>query len=223
MSQTTPNVRPHARHYSLAVGHRAQARTLREVGPDRLRCGAFPRRRATRHPLDVHRTRAVAHGALLSDGSYGPPATAEAAPSPEHTGCPQSRVSAWVPRYTCGADDERDPALFLVSGGNRSIKIPAPRPNVARHTPFLLKFFFLHRVYRLSFIFWSPSRSLTSILQSTIVIFSGHKSKGIPYLTTMMTDEGTEGGSTVCRHVQYIRNGLSTRKQNVTILPHLEP
>jgi len=97
------------------LGHRPQTGALREAGPDRLRRGAPPRRRATRHPLDARRTRAVDHGALLADGLYRVSAPAEAAAPLAHTGRPLSRVPAWIARHARGADDERDPALFLVN------------------------------------------------------------------------------------------------------------
>jgi len=87
---------PRTRCGTVAVGGRAQTRTLHEAGPSGLCCGAASRRRATWHPLDACWARAVAHGALLADGILRLPALAEATASAAHTGCAQSRVSAWV-------------------------------------------------------------------------------------------------------------------------------
>jgi len=84
--------RPHACRCSLVFPGRGPS-TLREAGLDRLGCGASPRRRATRHPLDVHKARVVAYGAPLSDGPCGLPAPAEATASPEDTGCSQSPIA----------------------------------------------------------------------------------------------------------------------------------
>jgi len=107
---------PRARRGAVAVGGRAQARTLHEAGPGRLRCGATSRRDAARHPLDARWARAVDHGALPADGLYGLPAPAEAAASAAHTGCAQSGVSAWVTRYAGVARDDRDLPVSLAAG-----------------------------------------------------------------------------------------------------------
>ena len=48
-------------------------------------------------------------------GYTGYPASAEAAALSARTGCPPSDVSAWIAWCARGADDERDPALFLVN------------------------------------------------------------------------------------------------------------
>jgi len=148
-------------------------RTLREPGPNRLGHGASPRRRATRHPLDVHKAREVAYGALLSDGSCELPAPAAAAASPEDTGYFESRVSTWVTWYSCCAEDGRHPAVFLVSIRNRPTKIPAPWfRRGASSSPFLLKLFFTYRICYLSFMFYTLARFLASI-HHNIIIFSG--------------------------------------------------
>jgi len=65
--------------------------TLHEAGLNGLSCGAPPRRRATRYPLDAPKARVVAYGAPLSDGPCGLPAPAEATTSPEDTGCSIAR------------------------------------------------------------------------------------------------------------------------------------
>ena len=146
--------RPRARRCPLVVGLRAQAHMLREAGPDGLRFSASPRRSATRHPLDVHRTQVMVHRMLLSDGSYGLSAPVEAAASPEYTGCPRLRVPTWVAQYACGVDDEQDRAVFRESGWNRPIKIPASWfRRRALPSPFLLKSCFIYRISCLLFIF----------------------------------------------------------------------
>lgn len=101
--------RPHARRRLLAVGHRAQARTLREARSDGLR-SALPRRRATRHPLDVHRIRVVAYGVLLCDGPYG-------LTSP-------LRISSFARAYRTPsiARFHLGRTVCLISGGNRPVK-----------------------------------------------------------------------------------------------------
>ena len=48
-------------------------------------------------------------------GYTGVPAPAGAAAPAAHTGGPQSRVPAWIARHARGADDERDPGLFLAN------------------------------------------------------------------------------------------------------------
>ena len=107
---------PRARRSAVAVGGRAQARTLHEAGPGRLCCGATSWRHAARHPLDACWARAVDHGALPADGLYQLPAPAEATTSAAHTGCAQSRVSAWVARYAGVTRDERDIPVSLAAG-----------------------------------------------------------------------------------------------------------
>ena len=59
---------PRARRGVVAVGCRAQARTLHEAGPGGLCCGAVSRHRAARHPLDARWARVMNHGALPGDG-----------------------------------------------------------------------------------------------------------------------------------------------------------
>jgi len=157
---------------------RARPRTLREAGPNRLGHCASIQRRATRHPLDVHKARVVAYGALLSDGSCELPAPAEATASPEDTGCSRLRIPTWVTRYSCGPENGRDPAVFLVSVffsiGNRLTKIPAPWfRRGASLSPFLLKLFFTYSLCYLCFMFYSIPWFLASILHN-IIIFSGH-------------------------------------------------
>src|SRR5437899_2465486 len=107
---------PRARRGAVAMGGRAQARTLHEAGPSGLCCGATSWCHAARHPLDARWARAVDHGALPADGLYQLPAPAEAAASAAHTGCAQSRVSAWVARYASVARDERDIPVSIAVG-----------------------------------------------------------------------------------------------------------
>jgi hypothetical protein len=166
----------------------------------RVRCGASPRRRVTRHPLDARRTRAVVHGALLSDGSYGLPPPTEAAASPEHMRCPWSRVSTWIARYDCGEDYEQHPAAFLASGGNQPIKIAAPQSR--RHCVALPPFvpFF-----------------------SANIIFFRHKSKGISYLRTIMTAKERSGKRFKGVVTFSILRDCLRICKNVTVFSYLKP
>jgi len=154
--RSSASARSHPCRRSVALGHRAQTGALREAGSDPLRRRAPPRRRATRHPLDARRTRAMDHGALLADGIYRVPASTEAAAPSAHTGRPLSRVPTWIARHASRADEERDPALFLVNlRGPRSTKsflIPRSEFRFCASalpllvSPFLLKLLFIYRI-----------------------------------------------------------------------------
>lgn len=183
------------------------------------RSSLFPARGPS--PSSLYAMRSMTSWTLLRSFASASYDAASARRSSGSSGGPWSAVVRWVMRATAPrrsstfARTYRMPSIagfhldhmiwltpphFSYPVGIDQSKLPHPR--FRRHaspSPFLFKLFFMYHIYRLGI--FALFRSLHSILQS-YYIFSGHKSKakGIPYLRTMMTGEGTERGSMVSTH-----------------------